>query len=60
MPKIIITLVLLFGNGLVFLPIIFVGGIQGLLGLSTRQKTIPYTVSITLGTAAWLWMTAGH
>ena len=52
--KIIITLVLLFGNGLVFLPIIFVGGIQGLLGLSTHQKTIPYTVSITLGAAAWL------
>ena len=58
--KIIITLVLLFGNGLVFLPIIFVGGIQGLFGLATRQKTIPYTVSITLGAAAWFWMTAGH
>ena len=58
--KIIITLVLLFGNGLVFLPIIFVGGIQGLFGLATRQKTIPYTVSITLGAAAWLWMTVGH
>ena len=58
--KIIIALVLIFGNGLVFLSIVFVGGIQGLLGLATRQKTIPYTVSITLGTAAWLWMTAGH
>ena len=58
--KIIITLVLLFSNGQVFLSIVFVGGMQGLLGLATRQKTIPYTVSITLGTAAWLWMTAGH
>ena len=58
--KIIITLVLLLGNGLVFFPIVMVGGIQGLFGLATRQKTIPYTVSITLGAAAWLWMTVSH
>jgi prepilin signal peptidase PulO-like enzyme (type II secretory pathway) len=56
--KLIISLVLLFGNGLLFIPIILAGGLQGLLGLITRKKTIPYTVAITLGTAAWLWMSA--
>ncbi len=54
--KIIISLVLLFGNGLLFIPIVMAGGIQGLGGLIARKKTIPYTVSITLGTAAWLWI----
>ncbi|PWB50520.1 MAG: hypothetical protein C3F13_16340 [Anaerolineales bacterium] len=55
--KIIISLVLLFGNGLVFIPIVMAGGIQGLLGLMTRKKTIPYTVAITLGTVTWLYLT---
>lgn len=54
--KIIITLVLFFTNGLLFIPIVLVGGVQGLVGLITRRKTIPYTVAITLGTVAWLWM----
>ena len=54
--KLIISLVLLFGNGLLFIPIVTVGGIQGLVGLISRKKTIPYTVAIALGTAAWLWM----
>lgn len=58
--KIIITLVLLFANGLIFIPIVLAGGFQGLLGLVARRKTIPYTVAISLGTAAWLWMTAGR
>jgi hypothetical protein len=58
--KIIITLVLLFGNGLLYLPIVLVGGAQGLIGLIARRKTIPFTVSITLGTAAWVWMVVGH
>lgn len=56
--KIIISLVLLFGNGLLFIPIVMVGGIQGLLGLITKKKTIPYTVAITFGMVAWLWMSA--
>ncbi len=56
--KIIISLVLLFGNGLLFIPIVIAGGFQGLLGLIARKKTIPYTVAITLGTVAWLWMFA--
>ncbi len=58
--KIIITLVLLFGNGLLNVPILLAGGVQGLIGLVARRKAIPYTVSITLGTVAWLWMVAAH
>ncbi len=54
--KIIIALVLFFANGLLFIPIVLVGGVQGLVGLIARRKTIPYTVAITLGTVAWLWM----
>jgi Flp pilus assembly protein protease CpaA len=56
--KLIISLVLLFGNGLLFISIVMVGGIQGLVGLIARKKTIPYTVAITLGTAAWFWILA--
>lgn len=54
--KIIIALVLFFSNGLLFIPIVLVGGVQGLVGLIARRKTVPYTVAITLGTVAWLWM----
>ena len=54
--KIIIALVLFFANGLLFIPIVLVGGVQGLVGLIARRNTIPYTVAITLGTVAWLWM----
>jgi hypothetical protein len=56
--KIIIALVLLFADGLLFIPIVLVGGVQGLAGLIARRKTIPYTVAITLGTATWLLMAA--
>jgi prepilin signal peptidase PulO-like enzyme (type II secretory pathway) len=52
--KIIIALVLLFADGSLFIPIVLVGGIQGLVGLIARRKTIPYTVAIALGTAAWV------
>ena len=54
--KIIIALVLFFADGLLFIPIVLVGGVQGLVGLIARRKTIPYTVAIALGTVAWLWM----
>ncbi len=54
--KLILSLVMLFGNGLLFIPIVMAGGIQGLVGLIAQKKTIPYTVAITLGTAAWLWI----
>ncbi|MEN4099331.1 MAG: hypothetical protein ROW52_05365 [Anaerolineaceae bacterium] len=54
--KIIIALVLLFANGLLFIPIVLAGGVQGLAAMIARRKTIPYTVAIALGTAAWLWL----
>ena len=54
--KIIIALVLFFADGLLFIPIVLVGGVQGLVGLIARRKTIPYTVAIALGMVAWLWM----
>jgi len=54
--KIIIALVLFFADGLLFIPIVLVGGVQGLVGLIARRKTVPYTVAIALGTVAWLWM----
>ncbi len=56
--KIIIALVLLFADGLLFIPIVMVGGVQGMAALITNRKTIPYTVAITLGTVAWLWVVA--
>jgi len=54
--KIIIALVLFFADGLLFIPIVLMGGVQGLVGLIARRKTIPYTVAIMLGMVAWLWM----
>ena len=57
--KIIITLVLLFANGQIFIPIVLVGGFQGLVALIARRKTIPFTVAIALGTAIWyVWLNA--
>jgi Flp pilus assembly protein protease CpaA len=52
--KLIITLVLFFADGLLFIPIVMVGGLQGLVGLVARRKTIPYTLAIATGTAVWL------
>ena len=58
--KIIMALVLLFADGMLFLPIVLVGGIQGLVALVARRKTIPYTVAIALGTALWFWIAANR
>ena len=55
--KIIMALVLFSAEGQLFIPVVFIGGIQGLVGLIARRKTIPYTVAIALGTVAWLWIT---
>jgi prepilin signal peptidase PulO-like enzyme (type II secretory pathway) len=52
--KLIITLLLFFADGLLFIPIVLVGGLQGLIGLIARRKTIPYTVSIAAGATVWL------
>jgi len=56
----LIRLVLLFADGLLFIPIVLVGGIQGLVALVARRKTIPYTVAIALGTALWFWIAANR
>ena len=52
--KISIALVLFFGDGPLIVPIAVAGGLQGLVGLFKKQRTIPYTVAILLGTAAYL------
>jgi hypothetical protein len=54
--KIIITLILFFSDGLLFIPIVMVGGVQGLVALFRKRETIPYTVSIAGGTALWLFL----
>jgi hypothetical protein len=46
--KIIIALVLLFSNGLLFIPIVLVGGVQGLAALIVRRKTIPHISHLKL------------
>jgi Flp pilus assembly protein protease CpaA len=54
--KIIITLVLIFSNGFLIIPIVFAGGLQGLVALIAKRQSIPYTVSIATGTAVWMWL----
>ena len=54
--KMIITLVLLYGDGFLLVPILLVGGIQGLVAMITHRKTIPYTIAITVGTVIWFMM----
>jgi hypothetical protein len=54
--NIIITLVLIFSNGLLFIPIVFAGGLQGLAAIIAKMQSIPYTVSIAAGTAVWMWL----
>ena len=52
--KIIIAVVLFFGDGLLLFSIVIAGGFQGVVGWVKKQKTIPFTVSILLGTAVYL------
>jgi len=56
--KVIITLLLLFADGLLLIPIALAGGIQGLAALIAGRKTIPYTVAIAFGMVVWLWFRA--
>jgi hypothetical protein len=48
--RVITTMIIPIRNS--FVPIVLFGGFQGLVALIARRKTIPYTVAITLGTAA--------
>lgn len=54
--KMLITLELLFADVSIFLLIILTGGLQGLAGWFARRRTLPYTLSIALGTLAWFWL----
>jgi Flp pilus assembly protein protease CpaA len=53
--KIIITLVLFFSNGLLFIPIVLLEALRAGC-VDSPEKDHPYTVSIALGTAAWLFL----
>ena len=52
--KIILALVLLFADGRLLLPILIVGGLQGLVALTLKRKQIPYTLSIAIGSIVWM------
>jgi hypothetical protein len=51
--QVLIALTLLFGPS-ILIPITLVGGVQGLLSLLAKKKTIPYMVSILAGTSIFL------
>ena len=52
--RLLMALVLLFGDAGVLLPIWIAGGLLGLLGLLRKEKTIPYTPAIAIGTGWYL------
>ncbi len=54
--KILMALILLWGDSSLLLPVALAGGIQGLLAVWKKQRDIPYTVAITLGTTGF-WLT---
>jgi Flp pilus assembly protein protease CpaA len=54
--KIILALVLFFSDGCLLLPILFAGGLQGMVALILKRRQIPYTLSIAIGSMVWLAM----
>ena len=48
--KLMMTILLILGNPLVILPIAIIGGMQGLVALIRKEKSIPYLVAIFFGT----------
>ncbi len=52
--KILMSLVLLIRDGRLLVPVLLVGGVQGLLALALKRKQIPYTLSIAGGVIVWL------
>lgn len=53
--KLLMAMALGFGDGLVFIWIALAGGIQGLASVMSKHRTMPFTLSIAVGTAVWLW-----
>ena len=48
--KLLMAVLLALSNPLVLLPITLVGGLQGAVGLLRKQTSVPYVLSIFLGT----------
>jgi Flp pilus assembly protein protease CpaA len=51
--QVLLTLALVFGPA-ILLPITLAGGVQGLVSLLAKKKTIPYMVSILAGASVFL------
>lgn len=52
--KMLTALLLLTGDPLLLGAILLAGGLQGLIGLLRKEKTVPYTVAIAAGTVWYL------
>ncbi|HYE67410.1 MAG TPA: hypothetical protein VEA58_02290, partial [Anaerovoracaceae bacterium] len=53
--KILITLLLVWGSGWLMVWVALAGGLQGLVAWWRKQREIPYTVAILLGSIGfWL------
>lgn len=50
--KMLTALLLLTGAPMLFIAVLLAGGLQGLIGLLRKEKTVPYTVAIAAG-AVW-------
>ncbi len=51
--KLIAVVLLGFGNPIILIPVTLVGGIQGVMAIIRKQKSVPYVLSIFLGTLAF-------
>ena len=52
--KMLTALLLFIGDPLMLLAVFLAGGLQGLIGLLRKEKTVPYTVAISAGTVWYL------
>ena len=55
--KMLTALLLLTGDPLLLGAVFLAGGLQGLIGLLRKEKTVPYTVAIAAGT---IWYLTAH
>lgn len=51
--KLIAVVLLGFGNPIILIPVTLIGGIQGVMAIIRKQKSVPYVLSIFLGTLAF-------
>jgi Flp pilus assembly protein protease CpaA len=52
--KMLTALLLFIGDPLLLVAVFLAGGLQGLIGLLRKEKSIPYTVAIAAGTVWFL------